>query len=218
MRAAILVQSPKVETYINALAAMQLKYNNIEQFDFIYVFHNSKKILMEEIREKLFVYSKDNDIYKSAIDISRTFINNDYLIDYNKELKKYLLESYSIIDVSGISKNISISVASIMITKPDVHVGMLNWNSTFKKDEQWILNQENHVYQDLFDDKNLRYLRKDYFRKRNIVLTISITLALAVIIVCVIIFFPKSNILDRIIALFGLLIGFAGLMLAFFKH
>jgi hypothetical protein len=218
MRAAILVQSPKVETYINALAAMQLKYNNIEQFDFIYVFHNSKKILMEEIREKLFVYSKDNDIYKSAIDISCTFINNDYLIDYNKELKKYLLESYSIIDVSGISKNISISVASTMITKPDVHVGMLNWNSTFQKEEQWVLNQENHVYQDLFDDKVLQDLRKDYFRKKNIVFTVIVTSALALIIFCIEIFFPNSFISDKVTTLFGLLIGFVGMMLAFFKH
>lgn len=215
MRAAILIQSPKVETYINALTAIQLKYKNIEKFDFFYVFPNLKNITMEEIREKFFMYSKEDDIYKFAIDISRELkiINNDDLIGYREELKKHL-KNYSIIDVSGVSKNISISVASTMITNSNVHVGMLNWIYTFKKEEKWVLDQENHIYQDLFDDENLLYLRKDYFLKKHIILAGCIILIPTFIILCIEIFFPIFYIPDTITNLFGLLIGFAGLQLS----
>ena len=208
MKALVLIQSSKLDTYINVFAAICKKYPNISHIRILYITDDNQSIKKKDIRERLVELSKEYPIYESAADVQltddKTSINN---------LKTYIQE-WDIVDVTGISKELSLTVAAISISYKHTKVCLINWIKQFKQDEKWIITNDNHEYIDLLSSGDLSLLRKDYLQKKHVITAFAGVFVLLTITDILKMLFPSFFIPEVIINIFGLLIGVAGLYLA----
>lgn len=208
MKALVLVQSTNPDTYINVFAAICLKYKSVKQIRLLYISDDSSPIDIKLIRENLVELSKEYPIYEGASDVYR-----DSDTCAKDQLRTYI-KDWDIVDVTGVSKEISLTVAAISISNRNVKVCIVNWRRHFKRDERWILTDSNHEYIDLLSSGDLRLLRKDHFQKKHVIFAFAIIFALLTLIVVLKMLFPNFFIPNVVVNMFGLLIGVAGLYLA----
>ena len=209
MKALVLVQSPRLETYVNAFAAICNKYENVKQIRLLYFTSDSESVSKKAVRERIVELSKEYEIYDKAADVMK---DEDYCAIEN--LKVYIHRDWDIVDVSGISKEISLSVAAISVSSKSVRVCSVNWLRNFKRDEKWILTEDNHEYVNLLSSGDLALLRKDHFQKKHVIIAFAGIFILLTAVVILKMIFPTIFIPNIVVNIFGLLIGVAGLYLA----
>ena len=208
MKALVLVQSTTVGTYINVFAAICLKYKTIKQIRILYITDDSSSVTIKDIREGLFELSKDYTIYEYASDVSRD--SDTCKVD----LLRTYIKDWDIVDVTGVSKEVALSVAAASVSKRNVKVCTVNWLQHFKKGERWILTDNNQEYVNLLGLDDLKLLRKDHFQKKHVIIAFGVIFSLLTLIVVLKILFPLFFIPNVVVNMFGLLIGVAGLYLA----
>lgn len=208
MKALVLVQSPRLATYVNVFAAICNKYRTIKQIRLLYITDDTESITKKKIREQLVEWSKNHSIYEQAADVYKD--TDTCTID---DLKTYL-PGWDVIDVSGTSKEISLSVAAVAISKNAARVCLVNWLKNFKRNEEWILSENNHEYIDLLSTGDLALLRKDHFQKKHVIIAFAGIFALLTAVAVLKIIFPSFFVPNVVVNIFGLLIGVAGLYLA----
>ncbi|MCI5207907.1 MAG: hypothetical protein D3910_03760 [Candidatus Electrothrix sp. ATG2] len=208
MKALVLVQSTRLETYVNVFAAICNKYKAVKQIRLLYVTDDLDSVTKKTIRERLVELSKEHPIYENAADVMK---DDDKCSAEN--LKSYLL-GWDIIDVSGTSKEISLTAAAISVSSKSVHVCLVNWPRNFKRNEEWILTEDNHEYINLLSSGDLALLRKDHFQKKHVIIAFAGIFGLLTAAVVLKMLFPSFFIPNVVVNIFGLLIGAAGLYLA----
>jgi hypothetical protein len=208
MKALVIVQSPRLDTYINVFAAICKKYPNVEHIRILYITKDDTSITKKDIREKLVELSKNHPTYESAADVHLTTDKSSI-----SNLKIYIQE-WDIIDVTGISKELSLTVAAMSISYKHTKVCLINWTKQFKQGEKWIIDDKNHEYINLLSSGDLSLLRKDYFQKKYVITAFAGIFGLLTITIILKIIFPNFFIPNIIVNIFGLLIGVAGLYLA----
>jgi len=208
MKALVLIQSSRLDTYTNVFAAICKKYPNVEHIRILYISEDNLSITKKDIREKLVELSKTYPLYEPAADVHLTTGQSSI-----EDIKKYIQE-WDIIDVTGISKELSLTIAAISIAYKHTKVCLINWSKQFKQDEKWIINDENHEYINLLSSGDLSLLRKDYFQKKYVITAFAGIFGLLTITVILKMIFPTFFIPNIIVNIFGLLIGIAGLYLA----
>lgn len=208
MKALVLVQSPRLETYVNVFAAICHKYEQIKQVRLLYITDDTGSVTKKKIREKLVELSKNNPIYEKAADVYKD--NDTCTID---KFKSYLT-GWDVVDVSGTSKEISLSVAAVSISNKTIRVCLVNWLKNFKGNEEWILTESNHEYINLLSSGDLALLRKDHFQKKHVIIAFGGIFGLLTAVVVLKMLFPAFFIPNVVVNIFGLLIGAAGLYLA----
>jgi len=208
VKALVLIQSTNLDTYINVLAALCSKYNDVSKIRILYITDDVTSITLKGIRERLVELSKLHTIYEVPSDVfrdsDRCSINN---------LRTYV-QDWDLVDVTAVSKEISVSVAAISVSNQKVRVCLINWLRQFKKGEDWILNSNNHEYINLLSSGDLALLRKDHFQKKHVIIAFGGIFSLLTLAVVLKMLFPTFFISDIIVNIFGLLIGVAGLYLA----
>lgn len=208
MRALVIVQSTRLETYVNAFAAMCNKYEQITHIRLLYVTDDSDSVTKKAARESLVELSKEHSLYDKAADVRK----DDDTCEVDN-LKSYI-EGWDVVDVSGASKEISLTVAAVSVSNRSVRVCLLNWLSNFKRNEKWILTDDNHEYVDVLSTGALKLLRRDYLQKKYVVITFLGILALLTVISVLKMLYPTLFIPNVVVNIFGLLVGVAGLYLA----
>lgn len=208
MKALVLVQSPRLETYVNVFAAICRRYKSVTQIRLLYVTDDSESVTKKAVRERLVELSKDYPFYEKAADVGK---DDDRCSVEN--LKSYI-EGWDIVDVSGTSKEISLTAAAISVSNKSVRVCLVNWLRNFKRNDDWILTQDNHEYVNLLNSGDLALLRKDHFQKKHVIIAFAGIFALLTAVVVLKMLFPTFFIPNVIVNIFGLLIGVAGLYLA----
>jgi hypothetical protein len=208
MKALVLVQSPRLETYVNAIAAICNKYTSVNIIRLLYVTDDTDSVTKKGVRERLVDLSKEHPFYEKAADVGK---DDDRCSVEN--LKSYV-GGWDIVDVSGTSKEISLTAAAISISNKSVCVCLVNWLRNFKRNEEWVLTEDNHEYVNLLSSGDLDLLRKDYFQKKYIIIAFAGIFALLTAVVILKMLFPAFFIPNVVVNIFGLLIGVAGLYLA----
>jgi hypothetical protein len=163
---------------------------------------------MREIRERLVELSRVHLIYETPADVRKDSEKCNL-----KNLKDYIF-NWDIIDVTGVSKEISLEIAAISISHKRVKVCLINWLHQFGKDEQWILSSDNHEYVNLLSSGDLSLLRKDHLKKKNVIIAFGFIFGVLTILALLKFFIPDFFIPSDIVNMFGLLVGVAGLYLA----
>jgi len=208
MKALVLVQSPRLETYVNVFAAICNKYKAVKQIRLLYVTDDMDSVTKKSIRERLVELSKENSIYENAADVMK----DDDKCSVEK-LKSYI-EGWDIVDVSGTSKEISLTAAAIAVSNKLVRVCLVNWLRNFKRNEEWVLTGDNHEYVNLLSSGDLALLRKNHFQKKHVIIAFAGIFSLLTAVVVLKMIFPAFFIPNIVVNIFGLLIGVAGLYLA----
>lgn len=208
MKALVLVQSSRLDTYINVFAAICHKYPEVNHIRILYISNDKTTINKKDIRERLVELSKEYKIYETPADVHKD--TGECSVD---DLKQYI-DNWDIVDVTGISKELSVTIAAISISSRHVKVCLINWLKQFKKGEEWILSSDNHEYINLLSSGDLVLLRKDHFQKKHVIIAFGGIFSLLTITAILKILFPSFFIPNVIVNMFGLLIGVAGLYLA----
>lgn len=208
MKALVLIQSPRLDTYTNVFAAICRKYPNVEHIRILYISEDNTSITKKDIREKLVELSKVHPHYELAADVHLTTDKSSL-----EDLKKYIQE-WEIIDVTGISKEAALTIAAMSISYKHTKVCLINWSRQFKQNEEWIIEDENHKYINLLSSGDLFLLRKDYFQKKYVIRAFAGIFGLLTVTVLLKMIFPTFFIPNIVVNIFGLLIGIAGLYLA----
>lgn len=208
MKALVLVQSPRLETYVNVFAAICNKYKAVTQVRLLYLTDDLESVTKKAVRERLVELSKEHKFYEKAADVGKD--DDRCSVD---SLKSYI-EGWDIVDVSGTSKEISLTAAAISVSNKSVRVCLVNWLRNFKRNEEWILTEDNHEYVNLLSSGDLALLRRDHFQKKHVIIAFAGIFALLTAVVVLKILFPDFFIPNVVVNIFGLLIGVAGLYLA----
>lgn len=208
MKALVLVQSPRLETYVNVFAAICKKYKAVTQIRLLYLTDDLESVTKKAVRERLVELSKEHSFYEKAADVGKD--DDRCSVD---GLKSYI-EGWDIVDVSGTSKEISLTAAAISVSNKSVRVCLVNWLRNFKRNEEWVLTEENHEYVNLLSSGDLALLRRDHFQKKHVIIAFAGIFALLTSVVVLKMLFPSFFIPNVVVNIFGLLIGVAGLYLA----
>ncbi len=208
MKALVLVQSPRVDTYINVFAAICHKYKKVKQIRLLYITEDKNSVTKKEIRERLVELSKEYALYEGAADV---FKDTD---DCSFEKLGVYTKQWDIVDVSGLSKETSISIAAMSVSNRNVRVCSVHWLKQFKKGDAWVLSDSNHEYINLLSTGALALLRNDHFQKRHVIIAFGGIFGSLTLLVLFKIMFPTFFIPNIVVNVFGLLIGVAGLYLA----
>jgi len=208
MKALVLVQSTRLDTYINVFAAICKKYKNVKQIRILYISDDYTSITKKKIREHLVELSKEYPIYEAAADAHK---DSDKCTIEN--LKNYIC-SWDIVDVTGVSKEISLTIAAISVAHKHVKVCLVNSTKQYKQGEKWILDKDNHEYINLLSKGDLLLLRKDHLKKKNVIIAFGFIFGILTLLALLKFFIPSFFIPSDIVNMFGLLIGVAGLYLA----
>jgi hypothetical protein len=208
MKALVIIQSPRLDTYTNVFAAICKKYPNVEHIRILYISEDNTSITKKDIREKLVELSRIYPHYEPAADVQLSTGKSSI-----ENIKKYIQE-WNIIDVTGVSKELSLTIAAMSISYKHTKVCLINWSKQFKQGEKWIIDDDNHEYINLLSSGDLSLLRKDYFQKKYVITAFAGIFGLLTITVILKMIFPTFFIPNIIVNIFGLLIGIAGLYLA----
>lgn len=208
MKALVLVQSTTVGTYVNVFAAICHKYKEVKQIRLLYITGDATPVTIKDIREGIMDLSKEHVIYEGASDILR---DSDTCSE--ERLRTYV-KGWNIVDVTGVSKEISLSVAAVSVANRHVRVCTVKWSQHFKRGESWVLTDDNHEYVDLVGSGELALLRKDHFQKKHVIIAFGGIFGLLTLVVVLKMLFPLFFVPNVVVNIFGLLIGVAGLYLA----
>jgi len=206
MKVKVVIQSPRIDTYVNIVAAIADSFPDVKEICFVFFDRPTNDDIINDIQKKLSELSDIEPYAKGA----RFYLSGEETLIESKDLLKDCI----LIDVSAVSKDIALSVAASGIQKQSVKVGHLKWLSKIEKGKELRVGVDNYTYEDLLSKGAMSTLLKDYVAKKY-VLRAFVIMFLSIFIIAVAKFcIPNFTIPDDVINLFSLLIGAAGLYLA----
>jgi len=206
MKAKIVIQSLRIDTYVNAIAAIVDHYPEINQFIIVFFDKPSNEDFINKIQKRL---SKLSDIPQYARAARMLLTSEEILIE-----SKELLQECVLVDVSGVSKEVALSIAANGIEKQSVKVGHLKWHEKIEKGKEFRVGLNKHSYEDLLSKGAMATLIKKYIAKKHVLRAFVVMFSIIMCMAIAKFIWPQFIIPDDIINLFSLLIGAAGLYLA----
>jgi hypothetical protein len=205
MKAKILVQSDKVDTYVNVMAAMCEKYT-IEHVMLSFIEREPDDSFVKSLQEKLVSLSEDSCYTKAA----RVRLETEKSeIDFSS-----LVNGWNVVDVTGVNKELAINISAASIGSNRIHVCQLTWHHTFETGEAWLLKEDNHKYSDLMGAGALSNLYQEHFKKRHVIIAFGLLFSVVLAVSIIKIFVPSFVVPEDLVNLFSLMIGASGLYLA----
>lgn len=205
MKAKIIVQSNKIDTYTNVMAAICDTYP-VNHIMLSFIIGEIDENFIDSIKSNLASLS-NNNIYSKAsrVRLEAEIANKDHNL---------LVKGWDILDVTGVSKEIAIHISAASISNKNVCICQLSWKKSFQNGERWILTDNNHSYSNLMSTGSLSVLYKEYFRKKNILTMFGVIFSIIFICAITKIIWPGFIIPEDLVNILSLLIGAAGLYLA----
>jgi len=207
MKAKILVQSPNIDTYINIIAAICKKYPSVTEIVFSFLNKSVNDNFINDVRIKLANLASHNSLYSKGVKVSIEAVIED-------ENGSNLIDGFNLIDVTAVSKEIALNVAASSVEKKNVKICQLSWTKKFEKDEKWIIEDNNHLYDDLLSKGALSKLYKNYFQKRTVIFVFAVIFGALLLTSILKIILKDFIIPSDLVNILSLLIGAAGLYLA----
>lgn len=204
-RARIVATSDVADTYVDVLAAMAAR-GETDEVEFIFLDCEYKRQLLSDVQKKLVDLSELTDYEQaSRLKISGTPLKHDLSL---------LLRNCSLIDVTGVPKELAIEIAATALTDPNIKVCSLRWLEKLDSQIRFRVGQQKYSYADVINDSALNALRKDYIAKKHVIYVFgAIFAATAAIAVAQLVF--EWAIPDKVINVLSLLVGIGGLQLAY---
>jgi hypothetical protein len=204
-RARIVATSDNPDTYVDVLAAIAAK-GETDEVEFIFLDSEYKKQLLSEVQKKMVGLADLTDYEQaSRLKISGTTLKHDLAL---------LLKNCSLIDVTGVPKELAIEIAATALTNPNIKVCSLRWLEKLQSDVRFRVGQDKYSYADVISDSALNALRKDYIAKKHVIYVFgTIFAATAGLAVAQLAF--GWVIPDKVINVMSLLVGIGGLQLAY---
>lgn len=202
----MLVQSPNVLTYVNAIAALCAKHPAVTTVKLVFLSKDVDEKFVDEIQRKLSLLSDSPSYAKGA----RVYLSGE-IGDYNDVS---LAKNWDVVDVTGVSKDVAIQVAAAAINNKKTRICQLSWNKQFAKGEAWVVEEGNHSYNDLMSVGALSKLYDNYFQKKQVLFVFLVLFSVVFFAAVAKIIWPKFGIPNDLVNLLSLLIGAAGLYLA----
>lgn len=206
MKAKVVIQSSRIDTYVNVVAAIADCFPDIKEVSFVFFDGAVNDDIINNIQKRLSELSDIKPYSKGA----RFHLSTEETLIESKDL----LKDCMLIDVSAVSKDIALSVAASGIERQSVKVGHLKWLSKIEKGKELRVGVDKCTYEDLLSKGAMSTLLKDHVAKKH-VLRAFVVMFLSIFIIAILKFIiPNFIIPDDVINLFSLLIGAAGLYLA----
>lgn len=205
MKAKILVQSNRLDTYVNVMAAMCEMYS-IEHVMLSFVEREPDDSFVKSLQEKLVSLSEASCYTKAARVRLETETSE---IDFSS-----LVNGWDVVDVTGINKELAINISAASIGSSRIHVCQLTWNQTFETGEVWLLKEGNHKYSDLMGSGALSNLYREHFKKRHVIIAFGLLFSVVLAVSIIKIVVPTFVVPEDLVNLFSLMIGASGLYLA----
>ena len=204
--AKVLYRSPRLDTYVDAIAAIAKDFPAIEEVRLVFPVGGHEVGVIDQVQRQLASLS-NNEPYALAARLRLT--------DAEEAITSPdLCRTCALIDVTGIPKQDAIEVAAVAIEKNAARVGHFRWLDTLRDGETFRVGTHRHEYVDLLSGGAAGALRRNYVAKKHVLVALG-GLFLCVLIVAILkLLRPSLKIPDDIINLFSLLIGAAGLYLA----
>lgn len=202
--AKIVIQSPRIKTYVDVLASIILNYPNMETIYFVFI----NKVPDEEFT---------NSIINTLSQIS----NEDKIPSYSKALRlRHIHENKSLedfqewgkdclVDVSAISKAWAVQLAALSIGT-NIKVCQFEFE---KYNDKAKVEIDKSAYIDLLDKRSIQKIRKDYVAKKLLTVFLAVFAIIIVFITFVTILYPVID--DKILNAFNTAVGLGGLYLAY---
>jgi len=206
MKAKVVIQSPRIDTYVNVVAAIADTFSDIKEICFVFFDRPINDDTVNEIQEKLLSLSDIKPYAKGA----RFHISTEETLIESKELLKDCI----IIDVSAVSKEVAVSVAASGVEMQSVKVGHLKWISKLEQTRELRVSIDKYEYEDLLSQFAISTLLNDYLAKKHVIRAFVLMFSILFIIAIAKCIIQDFIIPDDLINLFSLLIGAAGLYLA----
>ncbi len=206
MKAKVVIQSPRIDTYVDVVAAIADNFPDVKEICFVFFDRPANEGIINAIQKKSSELSDITPYAKGA----RFYLYAEEILIESKDLLKNCI----LIDVSAVSKDIALSVAASGIERQSVKVGHLKWLSKIEKGKELRIGVDNYNYEDLLSKGAMSTLLKNYVAKKHVLRAFVIMFSSIFVIALAKFFIPNFIIPDDVINLFSLLIGAAGLYLA----
>lgn len=201
----MLYRSPRLDTYVDAIAAIAKAYPAIEEARLVFPIGTHRDGVVDQVQRRLASLS-DNEPYALAARLRLT--------DSEEAVTSPALYTCFVVDVTGIPKQDAIEVAASVIERNTARVGHFRWLDTLREGDRPRVGTHKHEYVDLLSGGAAGALRRNYVAKKYVLAALG-GLFLCILIMAVVkTLKPSLRIPDDIINLFSLLIGAAGLYLA----
>lgn len=204
-RARIVVTSENADTYVDVLAAIATR-GETDEVEFVFLDSEYKGRLLSDVQKKLVDLNELPD-YEQA---SRLKISG---IPLKRDLG-LLLRDCSLIDVTGVPKELAIEIAATALIQPNIKVCSLRWLEKLDSQVRFRVGQQRYSYADVINDSALSALRKDYIAKTYVIYAFGGIFAASAALAVAQVAFGWA-IPDKLINLLSLLVGIGGLQLAY---
>nr|WP_319486059.1 hypothetical protein [uncultured Cohaesibacter sp.] len=204
MKASICVQSTRAATYSDAMAAIIADFPNVTEFEFIFLHGGEDDTLLEEIENDLATTMTQNKLYARANRAGRkTKVVNS--------IDKNIFRSSKIIDVSGISKELTAEIMAVAITTGK-SVCTLSWAD--RNDRRKLVGEDNYKY---FNTMKTPLIKKIFEIQRAVwIMFYTLSVILSAFVATYAISLLGYNIIpDKLINFLGVLVGIGGLFLSY---
>jgi hypothetical protein len=204
-RARIVATSDNPDTYVDVLAAIAAR-GETDEVEFIFLDSEYKKQLLSDVQKKM-VDLAELTYYEQAsrMKISGTALRRDLPL---------LFKNCSLIDVTGVPKELAIEIAATALTDPKIKVCNLRWLETFQRGVRLRVGQNKYSYADVISDSALNALRRDYIAKKHVIYVFGTIFAATAALAVAQLAFGWA-IPDQVISVLSLLVGIGGLQLAY---
>lgn len=204
--AKVLYRSPRLDTYVDAIAAIAKELPDIDEVCLVFPVGGRVRGIIDRIQAQLSSLAS-TEAYVLAARLRLT--DSEEAIT-----SRELYRTCALIDVTGIPKQDAIEVAASAIEENTARVGHFRWLETLQDGKTFRVGTHRHEYSDLLSGGAAGALRRNYIAKKHVLVTLG-GLFLSVLIMTILkIVWPAVRIPDDFVNFFSLLIGAAGLYFA----
>ncbi|WP_186400986.1 hypothetical protein [Stappia sp. P2PMeth1] len=204
MKAAVCVQSDRVETYADVMAAIVTQYPAVREFEFVFLSGQDEEKLLKQIEENV-----RNSLEYEAYVLAERPARSTKKVNL---LNKSSFKGCKMIDVTGISKELMSEIIPIAMASGQ-SICSLSWSDRINKERKYVGRDEYNY----FDAMKSSVVQNIYKTQK----AVWIMFYILSIIVFLIAFLYGSQLLgvdlisDKLINFLGILVGLAGLFLSY---
>lgn len=204
MKAAICVQSSRVETYSDSLAAMISAFPDVQEVVFLFMMEQDDEALLREVEADLHRANK-LEAYVQASRRSRSTRRVQML-------SRSALRGFRVIDVTGVSKEIMAEILPIALTSGQ-SICSLAWQDRINRERKYI-GRDEHTYYDAMKSPVVQGI---YRAQKAVWLMFYILSAIIMSFAALYAaqLFGFDIISDKLVNLLGILVALGGLFLSY---
>lgn len=204
MKAAVCVQSDRVETYADVMAAIVTQYPKVREFEFVFLSEQDEEKLLKQIEAEV---GKSSE-YEAYVLAGRPARSKRKLSRLNKNSFK----GCQLIDVTGVSKELMSEILPIAMTSGQ-SICSLSWSDRINRDRKFVGRDEFSYF-----DAMQSVVVQNIYKTQKAVWIMFYILTIVVVSFSALYgaqFFGIDIISDKLVNLLGILVGLGGLFLSY---